>query len=182
MIALGLFKAFVSRYKTLLWLVLVLALVGALLYGLHALHQNGVDQGRAEMKLAWDKANQAQLTDQLAREKQARDQEKTLVANMATIQKKANHEKNISDTRLRNLLEQLRQRPERTAGQLAGELPPAAPSGAGCTGAGLARPDGEFLARYAADAQRLNVALDQCKAAYDATRSISNGAATGINK
>jgi hypothetical protein len=41
---------------------------------------------------------------------------------------------------------------------------------AGCTGAGLARPDAEFLAGYAADAARLEATLEQCRAAYEAVR------------
>ena len=40
-----------------------------------------------------------------------------------------------------------------------------------CTGAQLARRDAEFLARYAADAERLAKAYNTCKAAYEAVQT-----------
>lgn len=42
--------------------------------------------------------------------------------------------------------------------------------GSGCTGRELYRPDGEFLARESARAERLRLDLWQCQAAYQAAR------------
>lgn len=69
------------------------------------------------------------------------------------------------------LADSLRHRPERPAS--GANLPDPAAAGAGpaaCTGAQLYRDDGEFLARVAADADRLRAAVEHCAAAYDAVR------------
>jgi len=63
----------------------------------------------------------------------------------------------------------LRERPARSP-----ELPAAAGTCAGVSGAELARGDAEFLAGYAADAARLQAAVKQCEAAYDAARRSIN--------
>ena len=60
----------------------------------------------------------------------------------------------------------LRNRPEARAG--AGGVPEGAAPGVGCTGAGLAAGDARFLAWYAADAARLQLAFDGCRAQYEA--------------
>ena len=50
----------------------------------------------------------------------------------------------------------------------------AAGSSPGCTGAQLYRPDGEFLARESARAERLRLELQQCQAQYgDARKAVS---------
>jgi len=41
----------------------------------------------------------------------------------------------------------------------------------GCTGEGLAKPDAEFLAGYAADAAQLQAQYNACKAGYEALRN-----------
>lgn len=48
-------------------------------------------------------------------------------------------------------------------------------SGTGATGAQLARPDGEFLSGYAADAAQLQLAYDECRAKYEAARETLSG-------
>jgi hypothetical protein len=68
-----------------------------------------------------------------------------------------------------DLVDSLRDRPDRPSD---GGVPGAATAGtgptAGCTGAQLYRPDGEFLAREAARADELRAALGVCAAAYNA--------------
>jgi hypothetical protein len=80
------------------------------------------------------------------------------------ITKRSASEKNRIAADLRSQLDSLRNRPDRS--------PDAVPGGAadpvGCTGAGLARQDAEFLAGYAAAAAELANALGECRAAYDA--------------
>jgi hypothetical protein len=46
----------------------------------------------------------------------------------------------------------------------------------GCTGEGLARPDAEFLAGFAADAARLQAAYDSCRKAYEVVSNPQNKA------
>ena len=80
------------------------------------------------------------------------------------ITKRGENEKRRIAADLRRQLDSLRNRPDRAA-------PDAVPGGAadpmGCTGAGLARQDAEFLARYAAAAAELANALGECRARYD---------------
>lgn len=66
-------------------------------------------------------------------------------------------------------LERLRNRPERNTPSRS-EVSSAPSACAGSTGAELARGDAEFLGRYAADAARLDAALEQCVAQYNALR------------
>ena len=76
------------------------------------------------------------------------------------------------DRRLRAALGELRKRPDRPAPSANPGDPPAC---VGATGAQLAAGDAEFLERYAADAARLHVAAETCKARYEALRQRLNG-------
>lgn len=67
-------------------------------------------------------------------------------------------------------LDRLRNRPERNTPSRS-EVPNTPSACAGSTGAELAKGDAEFLVRYAADAARLDAALDQCAAQYNALRN-----------
>jgi len=69
--------------------------------------------------------------------------------------------------RLNNTIAGLRTRSERPTG----EMPTTPGACFGLSGAQLARGDGEFLAGYAADAARLEAALEQCEAQYNLLRS-----------
>ncbi len=76
------------------------------------------------------------------------------------------------DRRLNAALGELRKRPDRPASSPSAGDPPAC---VGATGAQLAAGDAEFLERYAADAARLHVAAETCKARYEALRQRLNG-------
>lgn len=69
--------------------------------------------------------------------------------------------------RLRNDLERLRRRPERSQ-QSAGVSAAPGPACQGATGAELSRPDAEFLVREAARADELRAGLVACYAVIDA--------------
>jgi hypothetical protein len=71
------------------------------------------------------------------------------------------------------VVDSLHDRPEARAGSTG--VPEGAAVGVGCTGAGLAKRDSEFLAGYGRDAARLQLALDACQAAYDQVRESING-------
>jgi hypothetical protein len=70
-------------------------------------------------------------------------------------------------------LERLRNRPEARSESPSG-LPDSPTAGVGCTGAGLARPDAEFLSWYSAEAARTATALDACVHAYNKVRESIN--------
>jgi hypothetical protein len=97
----------------------------------------------------------------------ARQREKALTEALDKQRLERRREIDRITAEYRRTLDSLRERPDRPSD---GGVPEGAAAGVGCTGAGLAGPDAAFLAGYAADAARLQLALDQCKAAYDAVR------------
>lgn len=138
-----------------------------------ALH-SGLKMGRAEVQQKWD-AERAQLERKHAQaQADARRAEQALQANADALRKKHRNEVATLNSRHAALVDSLRRRPERAAPAAPGATPAAAGVGAGCTGAQLARPDAEFLVGYAADAARLQVALNTCRAQYDAARGSLN--------
>jgi hypothetical protein len=62
----------------------------------------------------------------------------------------------------------LRNRPDRPSQSNLPGNPADTKAGSGCTGSGLYRRDGEFLARFAADTKRLQLELKACYASHDA--------------
>lgn len=104
---------------------------------------------------------------------QVRGVESWLSEKTGTIEKEVARENQNIDSRFRIDFDGVRHRPE--ARSDGGDVPQAGASeagtgAAGCTGQGLARPDAQFLAGYAADAARLRLALAECAARYEAAR------------
>lgn len=94
----------------------------------------------------------------------ARAKEKTFTLEIERMRRTKDAQIKTIDARLADALNSLRERPE-------GRLLPTDPApSAGCTGAQLARGDSEFLARYSADAARLQSAYQACVGAYNAAR------------
>ena len=115
-------------------------------------------------------ASLARAQEYTSSELRARLAEQALAEQADTIRKeKYDAIKNL-DGRVADLLERLRiaraERPLAAPGQPA----PAASTGAGCTGAGLYRPDGEFLVGFAAQASRIGLERDACIHQYNAAR------------
>ena len=123
----------------------------------------GKGEGRAEVQQMWDK-EVAQMAQAQAEElMKARQREQALQA-LVDRQRRAHREEvNRIAAEYAADLERLRERPEARADSPSG-LPEGAVSGVGCTGAGLAMGDAAFLAGYAADAARLQSALNACVA------------------
>ena len=129
-------------------------------------YSSGRQSGMNEVQTLWDSEKQllTEIVQQQALLAQQRQQTIDQQAAQARrIQREAN---NRIATLERDLADSLRDRPEERAGP--GGVPETADSGVGCTGAGLARSDAEFLARYSADAARLHAALATCTAAVRA--------------
>jgi len=80
----------------------------------------------------------------------------------------------MGNTRYNALAASVRNRPERPT-NVAGVPTGAGASVGGCTGAGLARPDGEFLAWYSINTYRLQTALRSCQAQYGKVKRSVNG-------
>lgn len=129
----------------LLWIG---TLFGALIFG----YINGREHVQAE----WDSEKAVTVTAQ-------HDKEVALQANMDKLRE----DKNRETAKLRNtvaaLTDSLRNRPERPA------VPSSTSAGdgaTGCTGAGLYKPDGEFLVGESARADQIRLALITCQKAY----------------
>lgn len=143
----------------------IVAIIGA---GVWYIHHDGFKRGAAKVQAEWDKDKLAAWEAYNEALTAARDKEQTLANKVAELQRKRTDENARHVARERNLLNQLRNRPERTTE--AGGVPTTPGTGTGCTGEGLARPDAEFLAGYAADAARLQSALNQCQASYESAK------------
>jgi hypothetical protein len=146
-------------------LALATAAVAAALaaYAAHIHHQRNI--GRTEVQLKWDASvsqQRAQALVQAAEDQRIENRRQSMATE---IQQRKDNEFNTINARLAAALERLQQRPDRPA---PGSAPTSGPAVAqGCTGAGLYRPDGQFLAGEAAAATRIGAERDYCYARYN---------------
>ena len=154
---------------------LALAGVTALAIGLGAvaLYRTGYAKGAAEVQQQWDAEKAATAAAQAEETMKARQREKALIELTERLRKEHRREVDRIVAERNRLVGELRNRPEARAG--AGGVPEGAAAGVGCTGEGLSRRDGEFLAGLAADAARTQAALQQCVAQYNQVREQING-------
>ena len=154
---------------------LALAGVTALAIGLGAvaLYRTGYAKGAAEVQQQWDAEKAATAAAQAEETMKARQREKALIELTERLRKEHRREVDRIVAERNRLVGELRNRPEARAG--AGGVPEGAAAGVGCTGEGLSRRDGEFLAGLAADAARTQAALQQCVAQYNQVRELVNG-------
>lgn len=101
----------------------------------------------------------------------AREVERSMQNKVNRIQREKQNAVKTADIKYRALADSLRDRPETRA---ADTMPDSTGSAVGCTGAQLARPDAEFLAGYAADAERLQAAYNSCRDAYQVIKNQTN--------
>ena len=154
---------------------LALAGVTALAIGLGAvaLYRTGYAKGAAEVQQQWDAEKAATAAAQAEETMKARQREKALIELTERLRKEHRREVDRIVAERNRLVGELRNRPEARAG--AGGVPEGAAAGVGCTGEGLSRRDGEFLAGLAADAARTQAALQQCVAQYNQVMELVNG-------
>jgi DNA anti-recombination protein RmuC len=130
----------------------------------------GTTHGKAEIQALWDK-EKAQLAEEYAKaQAAAREKEQQLQAQADQLREESNARVKDINTRTDKLIDSLRQRPDRNSTQTSA-VSDTAKSCSGASGAELDRTNGEFLARYAADAARLQSALDTCIRQYEAVRN-----------
>ena len=129
----------------------LILLAGSAWYG----YSKGRQSGMAQTQARWD-------SEKLTSQEAARKAQATLQAKADNYRSKL-HEANkrIDDLEQRDLYGLL-SRPDVRASSTADLTTP----GVGATGAELAKPDAGFLARYAADAARLQAAYDECRTKY----------------
>jgi hypothetical protein len=129
----------------------------------------GSNYGEASVEKSWAAEKLTALQAQAAQIKLAGERTGALRAELSRLTIEKNNENTRLTARYESIIAGLRERPAERASGDSG-LPSVTTPGAGCTGAGLARPDAEFLAGYAADAARLQLALASCTGAYEAAR------------
>ena len=125
----------------------------------------GYDYGRRTTKLAWEEERAVIAQKALDAVQQAREKEAKLVLEMEAQRREYEKKVRSISSQLDSILAGVRERPDRTT------VSETTPANCVCTGAQLARRDAEFLARYAADAERLAEAYNTCKAAYEAVQT-----------
>lgn len=134
-----------------------------------AVYGQGRSDGARKVQQAWDREKATIAQQHVAAITEARERENALQARIDL--ERRNYREQISrvNAEYSSLLAGLRQRPEVRTNSCPA-MPENSGAAVGCTGAGLARPDAEFLAGYAADAARLEIRFEQCRAAYEAVR------------
>jgi hypothetical protein len=127
-------------------------------------HSKGRASGMSQIQMLWDAERAVQLAAQAEAEMKARQTEQALQAAINRIKQEKTREAIKLANDYAAVVDSLHDRAETRAGD--GGVPEGAVLGVGCTGQGLARPDAEFLAGYARDAGRLQLALNVCRQAY----------------
>jgi len=127
----------------------------------------GYTYGKNNIQQKWDAERIVLEREVQSLKDQAREKEQALQKEINKIQKEKVNANQIATTRYNALINSLRNRPEARQDP----VPSDSGSGVGCTGAGLARGDAEFLAGYAADAARLQAAYDSCRESYEVIRN-----------
>ena len=97
--------------------------------------------------------------------------ERTHTAELTALTERTADENRALADSVARLSRSLQDRPARPA---SGAVPTGAADPVGCTGAGLYRADGEFLAGEAARAQGLRIRLAECQARYDSAVKLTN--------
>lgn len=156
---------------TALLIAAILAIAG------WAIHESGLDAGRAEIQAKWDQQRIADAAATVQANLQARAREQDLQFAADKIRQEKTHEiRHLSASRDAALRE-LRHRDERpdVGSHAAADADPAgAGPVASCTGAQLFRSDAEFLVWEAARADEVRAHLSECRAAYDAAQEVSH--------
>jgi hypothetical protein len=141
-------------------------LAGLLMLGFS--YWKGYIHGKDVVQKEWDAAKVVWERESLAEAAKAQQIERDMQAKVNKAQKEKLNAIKTADTKYNALIDSLRERPEARSNEVSG----CSGDAVGCTGAGLARPDAEFLAGYAADAARLQAAYNSCREAYEV---IQNG-------
>jgi hypothetical protein len=125
--------------------------------------------------MKWD-AERLAVAQAIATElERVRTVEQTLRTNLTKQRKEHKYESDRLAIQYESALTRLSDRPDRPD---SGGVPEGSDTGTGpatgCTGAQLSRPDAAVLVGIARDADRLQLALDACQAAYDSVRQALN--------
>lgn len=147
---------------TALAIIIAAGVAGA--YG----YMRGEESGRLQVQSKWD-AERAELEAIHARDQQiAREREKLMQQTADRLRQEKDRETRDLNSRVTALTNSLRDRPSRPTNPVSA-VPSTTSAGCPapvCTGAGLSKEDGEFLAREAARGAEAVALLKQCQAQY----------------
>ena len=132
-------------------------------------HWQGDDAGQAKVNAKWDRERAEQMAAFAEAQRQAREKEQALQQGADNLRMEKEREIKNINARATALANSLRERPDRPSPE-SGTVSGTTCACSGASGAQLARGDGEFLARYSADAARLAASLDQCIKQYETLR------------
>lgn len=158
-------------YRTLISIAAVIALTGVVGWKAYTAGQDEATHRLTAFYVAEQLTTQKAITNELTK---AIQREKTLLALVQQSAKEHHNETQRINAKHNGVVDSLRNRPVTRTDSDRG-VPESTSTDTGCTGKGLARPDGEFLAGYATDAAKLQSALTVCKERYNAVMNMING-------
>jgi hypothetical protein len=151
-----------------LWAVSAILILTSLAGTAWYSYSSGRQSGMSQIQTRWDAERLAQQEAVIQAQQKARETEQALQAQVDKIKRESASEKRRIAAQYERTIAGLRNRPEARAG--ATGVPEGANPGVGCTGAGLSKPDGEFLGWLAEQAARTQAALKACQLAYEQVR------------
>lgn len=155
-------------------IVVVVLLVSAGIISIK-LYVEGKRVGVAETTVKWQQDKERLAKEYIEAIKAAREKEQQLQhqANVMRLE----HQREIETLRRNSAaaLASVQQRPQTRASEASPVcVAGSAATGVGSTGKELARPDAEFLIRYAAEVAMLQQAYNECRQKYNALRDLLN--------
>jgi hypothetical protein len=145
------------------WALILAALSMGLGFVANRIYRAGYESAEAKVTAQWSKEREQLLVRHMEEIAQADRIQAEMQAYADTLRRDYDDQIGDITRRYDGVLAELRSRPPRPAAPTPG-LPQAPGAGAACTGEGLARPDAEFLAGYAADAAKVAAGFEACMA------------------
>lgn len=157
-------------YRTLITIAAFIAFTGAVGWKAYTAGKDEATKRLTAVYVAEQLDTQKAVNAELIK---ARQREKELLTVMKQSSQEYNNEMQRVNVKYNNAINSLLNRPITRTDSDRG-VPESTSTDAGCTGKGLARPDGEFLAGYATDAAKLQAALNSCKESYNSVMKMIN--------
>lgn len=155
-------------YRTLISIVALITFIVAVGWKAYITGKNEATQKLTALHTAEKLKIQEAVNAELLKSKQ---REKELATSLRRVSQEYNNEIQRVTAKHDNIVDSLRNRPSTRSDNVSDSTS----TDVGCTGKGLARPDAEFLARYSADAAKLQAALNSCKERYNSVMNMING-------
>jgi len=164
----GLVLPALSSWRVALFGVAALVVVGGVGFAVHHMKTSAFRAGQAEVQGKWDEDVRQRTEAFAALTTSYRLREQQMNADQAAARQEKERDKARLGAAQRRIADLLRNRPQRPADMSRSPAAVAADQGGPqCTGAGLFKPDAEFLAGQTARADDTRIALKECYAWHD---------------